>query len=346
ELQIQENKYKNQVKDIINASMKEIEDKNKEIDKLTNQLQDANTQNTALQEAHNLAVELQKEHQKKLQTAEQAQESKLNELLAQAKNDKERLEAYESEVLRLTLANQHKDEEHFRQLKDKERILKLSSAKTHEISEKNAKIHGLSREKAALEIKEIGYKGEIELLEKQKKDLQEFQLKLSNEKTQEEKKNETLRQTVRDKDQEISNLAKAKQESNDKFLKEQREHNSTKTDITQKQAQITELENRLKNYEGGPIYKALSWVGEKTGFTALKNSVGHIAQVCGLIMLLFAFSYLWKWLIKPTIKNFKSEPTNKPNPPTKETLQPQPVEVMDIKPISQISVNEKTSPIS
>ncbi|CAG8793380.1 6007_t:CDS:2, partial [Cetraspora pellucida] len=104
-------------------------------------------------------VELQKEYQKKLQTAEQAQESKLNELLAQAKNDKERLEAYESEVLRLTLASQHKDEEHFRQLKEKERILKLSSAKTHEISEKNAKIDELQangeilrRQKAALEI--------------------------------------------------------------------------------------------------------------------------------------------------------------------------------------------------
>ncbi|CAG8810933.1 14990_t:CDS:2, partial [Racocetra fulgida] len=186
-------------KDIINASMKEIEDKNKEIDTLNERLTAAEQQKNKLakeqadqeqkekserekEQERERQLKAQREKQKKLETEQQANARKLEDyekMLKEAKNERERLQIYEQKLISLTALVQDKDRE----------------IETITDEEKNARINALNLEKAALENKEIGYKGKIELLEKQKKDLQEYQLKLSNEKAQEEQKNQTLRQT-------------------------------------------------------------------------------------------------------------------------------------------------------
>jgi hypothetical protein len=90
---------------------------------------------------------------------------------------------------------------------------------------------------------------------------------------------------------------------------------------------ITNLEREKAESEGGKLYQFTVWVGKKTGISDLWNAVSNIAMIIGLLVILLGVSWLWKYLIRPMIKNFTAEPKPKKEPeptPTAAINQNQP----------------------
>jgi hypothetical protein len=56
------------------------------------------------------------------------------------------------------------------------------------------------------------------------------------------------------------------------------------------------------------LYRTL----DKVGLVSLKNTLVNASAIVGAIVVVYAISWIWKHLIKPTYYNFKGEP----KPPT------------------------------
>ena len=61
------------------------------------------------------------------------------------------------------------------------------------------------------------------------------------------------------------------------------------------------------------LYRTL----DKMGLVSLKKTLVNTSAIVGVVVVIYAISWMWKHLIKPTYYNFKSEP--KPKPETPET---------------------------
>lgn len=86
-----------------------------------------------------------------------------------------------------------------------------------------------------------------------------------------------------------------------------------------------QLRNQLREVEAekNPVWyqKMGNWIGEKTGFTAAKNAISNVLNIVIIVLLFYGFSLLWKNLLKPAFSNFKSKKEKEePKPRKKEPV--------------------------
>ena len=61
-------------------------------------------------------------------------------------------------------------------------------------------------------------------------------------------------------------------------------------------------------------------VADKLGIIQLKNSISNVLIIAGAVVVLYAISWMWKYLIKPTYRNFKSNDKEEPRSRKKEKV--------------------------
>jgi len=79
---------------------------------------------------------------------------------------------------------------------------------------------------------------------------------------------------------------------------------------------VSDLEKELKKHEPSMLYQ----VAEKLGIIQLKNSISNVLIIAGAVVVLYAISWMWKYLVKPTYRNFKSDDEEEPRPRKKEKV--------------------------
>jgi hypothetical protein len=89
-----------------------------------------------------------------------------------------------------------------------------------------------------------------------------------------------------------------------------------KDKISNLKDKVNKLEKELKKHEPSMLYQ----VAEKLGIIQLKNSISNVLIIAGAVVVLYAISWMWKYLVKPTFRNFKGEDENEPQPRRKEKV--------------------------
>jgi chromosome segregation ATPase len=87
-----------------------------------------------------------------------------------------------------------------------------------------------------------------------------------------------------------------------------------KDKISNLKDKVNKLEKELKKHEPSMLYQ----VAEKLGIIQLKNSISNVLIIAGAVVVLYAISWMWKYLVKPTYRNFKGEDENELQPRRKE----------------------------
>lgn len=139
------------------------------------------------------------------------------------------------------------------------------------------------------------------------------QKELSEQIRQLKTKKEQLETTIDEKDEELE-----QQQPTINRLRTEKE--TLQTELTKAQNEKQELETK---------YKALtekSWfyqVCDKVGIVSFKNSISNASMIAGAVVILYAISWMWKNLLKPTYCNFKGDSENEPQAtPTNNQQQP------------------------
>lgn len=89
-------------------------------------------------------------------------------------------------------------------------------------------------------------------------------------------------------------------------------------------------------------YEALtkkSWfyqVCDKVGIVSLKNSISNASMIVGAVVILYAISWMWKNLVKPTYRNFKGDSENEPQATPTNNNQPPIIQIVRDYPQPQI----------
>jgi hypothetical protein len=89
-----------------------------------------------------------------------------------------------------------------------------------------------------------------------------------------------------------------------------------KDKISNLKDKVNKLEKELKKHEPSMLYQ----VADKLGIIQLKNSISNVLIIAGAVVVLYAISWMWKYLVKPTFRNFKGEDENEPQPRRKEKV--------------------------
>lgn len=291
-------------KDEKEAFLKEIKTKNEQLQDKEKELAKANTEGETVKEqlqglAKNQAeqqakqAEVLEQNKKALESKERVElteiKNKYEAELAKAKNQAEQLEIKDKAISNYTrLIYQNKA--------DKEVLQGEYSVLNKKWGILNTE-KGISLiEKAQLEQNNLSLNNQIKQKESKLKDWEEAYLKWKGRNDELHERNQKKILEIRDLNKEINDLKFEKLNTTDEInkLKEAKDKEIKRNE---------ELNDENTKLKGGQLYQLFTKIGLNSLWAIASNGV----IIVGILLFLYCFSYLWKWVIKPIYRNFRGE---------------------------------------
>jgi hypothetical protein len=111
-----------------------------------------------------------------------------------------------------------------------------------------------------------------------------------------------------------------------------------RAEVAEWKKKYEELETKLEATKPSMLYQTL----DKMGLVSIKNTLVNTSAIVGVVVVIYAISWMWKHLIKPTYYNFKGEP--KPPSHSPQIIKEEPVRVIEPARSDQAGYSQPNSP--